>query len=214
MRNLYSQDGEAEILMPAMDESVQAAFMDSLTDFCKGPPLATAIHQAWDRNKSFRDCKRGMKTVTEAGTDTSNRTLEVNMRLAFRDLRRTFPEINMASAVEDKMVKAAEVISFVQKSNYTNSRKHVISYQVIELRRTALHKTQHCSALHCIHCCTALHCTALHKMLQCTTLHRTAYNNALQCKQHYTTLHCTTLHFTDEDSYLMVTGVRTACDIL
>lgn len=117
MRNLYSQDGEAEIL----DESVEAAFMDSLTDFCKGPQSATAIHQAWDRNKSFRDCKRGMKTVTEAGTDTSNRTLEVNMRLAFRDLPRTFPETNMASGVEDKMVKAAEVISFVQESSYLNS---------------------------------------------------------------------------------------------
>lgn len=130
MRNVHSQDGEAEILLPAMDARVQAAFMDILTDFCKGPPSATAIHQVWDRNKSFRDCKRGMRTVTEVGTDTSNRTLEVNMKQAFRDLKSAFPEVNIVSAVEAKMMKAAEVITFVQKSNYTNSRKHVVSYQV------------------------------------------------------------------------------------
>ena len=174
MRNLYSQDGEAEILMPAMDERVQAAFMGSLTDFCKGPPSATAIHQAWDRNKSFRDCKKGMKAVTEAGTDTSNRTLEINMRQAFKDLRRTFPEVNVVSAVEDKMVKAAEVISYIQKSSYTNSCKHVIRYQVTALHFTA-YNTLHCTAHNALYStayntlhCTALHCTALHTTLHCT----------------------------------------------
>jgi hypothetical protein len=30
-------------------------------------------------------------------------------------------------AVEAKVMKAAEVIVFVKKSNYTNSRKHVVS---------------------------------------------------------------------------------------
>ena len=89
MRNLYSQDGEAEILMPAMDKRVQTAFKDSLTDFCKGPPSATAIHQAWDRLKSFRDFKKGMKTVTEAGTITSNRTLEIKRSKIYEEHFRT-----------------------------------------------------------------------------------------------------------------------------
>jgi hypothetical protein len=199
MRNLYSQDGEAEILMPAMDPRVQAAFMDILTDFCKGPPSATAIHQAWDRNKSFRDCKRGMKTVTEAGTDTTNLTLERNMNLAFRDLKIAFPEVKIAAAVEAKMMKAAEVIVFVQKSNYTNSRKHVVSYQVTcnTSLHTTLHTTPHHTVLHCtahhtslhitLHC--TLHCTArqtsLHTTLHCT-LHSTAPYSALHCTQHST----------------------------
>ena len=161
MRNLYSQDGEAEILLPAMDRHVQAAFMDILTDFCKGPPSATAIHQAWDRNKSFRDCKRGMKTVTEAGTDTSNLTLDRNMKLAFRELKIAFPDINIPSAVEAKMMKAAEVIVFVQKSNYTNSRKHVVSYQVT--------------------CDTVSHCTLLHILLHYTLLHCTAHSTVIHC---------------------------------
>ena len=46
MRNFYSQDGEAEILVPAMCEEVQTAFQESITDFVKGPPSATAKHQA------------------------------------------------------------------------------------------------------------------------------------------------------------------------
>jgi hypothetical protein len=45
MRNFYSQDGEAEILTPAMDWSVQSAFEEARTEFVKGPPSATAAHQ-------------------------------------------------------------------------------------------------------------------------------------------------------------------------
>lgn len=129
-RNFYSQDGEAEILTPAMDVVVQQAFEDSLTDFAKGPPSATGIHQSWDRNTSFRDCKRGMKTVTEAGTDTSNPKLASNMKTSIRALKTKYSEVNITSAVESKMVKAAEMISFVHKSGYVNSRKHVIGYEV------------------------------------------------------------------------------------
>ena len=44
MRIFYSQDGEAEILTPAMDAAVQAAFEGANTDFIKGPPSATGIH--------------------------------------------------------------------------------------------------------------------------------------------------------------------------
>lgn len=125
-RNFYSQDGEAEILTPAMDVVVQQAFEDSLTDFAKGPPSATGIHQSWDRNTSFRDCKRGMKT----GTDTSNPKLASNMKTSIRALKTKYSEVNITSAVESKMVKAAEMISFVHKSGYVNSRKHVIGSEV------------------------------------------------------------------------------------
>jgi hypothetical protein len=38
MRNFYSQDGEAEILIPAMREEVQRGFQEAITDFVKGPP--------------------------------------------------------------------------------------------------------------------------------------------------------------------------------
>lgn len=184
---------------------MQSAFKDSSTDFSKGPPSTTAIHQPCDRNKSFRDCKRGMKTVTEAGTDTSNRTLEINMRQAFKDLRGTFPEINMVSAMEDKMVKAAEVISYVQKSSYTNSRKHVISYQVIapHCLLTTLHCTAHNTAPHYIQRCTALHSTTLHgTTLHCIALHTTlhciqhctVYNTALDCIRHCAAWQSTALY--------------------
>lgn len=63
MRNFYSQDGEAEILIPAMDPSVQSAFQDTLTDFIKGAPSATALHQANDQNAAFRDTKTGMAST-------------------------------------------------------------------------------------------------------------------------------------------------------
>jgi hypothetical protein len=59
MRNFYSQDGEAEILIPAMLDEVQEAFQGANTDFVKGPPSATAKHQANDANAAFRDTKAG-----------------------------------------------------------------------------------------------------------------------------------------------------------
>ena len=36
----------------------------------------------------------------------------------------------MTSAVKTKMIKAAEVISFVQKNGYVTARKHAIGYEV------------------------------------------------------------------------------------
>lgn len=130
MRNFYSQDGEAEILAPAMSDLVQEAFQDSLIDFAKGPPSATGIHQSWDRNTSFRDCKRGMVSVTEAGTDTSNPTLAFHFKQALADLKAKFTQVNIPSAVEAKMIKAAETLTYVQKNGYVQPRKHVTGYEV------------------------------------------------------------------------------------
>ena len=52
------------------------------------------------------------------------------MKISIRALKTKYSEVNKASAVESKMVKAAEMISFVHKSGYVNSRKHVIGYEV------------------------------------------------------------------------------------
>ena len=125
MRNYYSQDGEAEILIPAMDEEVQAAFEGANTDFIKGPPSATGIHQAWDRSTNFRDTKTGMETVTKNGTDTSNPTLARNIRRAITQLRVEFPVAN-----EAKIIAAIETLCYVQKNGYVTSRKHREGYKV------------------------------------------------------------------------------------
>ena len=130
MRNFYSQDGEAEILTPAMCDIVQAAFAAAFIDFAKGPPSATGIHQSWDRNTCFRDTKTGMRTVTEAGTDTSNPTLALHFRRAIAELKLKFPHVNIPSAVETKMIKAIETLTYVQKNGYVQARKHVTGYEV------------------------------------------------------------------------------------
>jgi hypothetical protein len=129
MRNFYSQDGEAEILTPAMCDIVQAAFAAAFIDFAKGPPSATGIHQSWDRNTCFRDTKTGMRTVTEAGTDTSNPTLALHFRRAIAELKLKFPQVNIPSAVETKMIKAIETLTYVQKNGYVQARKHVTGYE-------------------------------------------------------------------------------------
>ena len=131
MRNFYSQDGEAEILIPAMCEEVQLAFEQANTDFVKGPPSATAIHQANDRNASFRDTKTGMATVTKNGIDTSNPTLEANMRNAIAELKTAIPNATISSANVSKIIAAVVTLTYVQKNGYVQARKHVESYKVI-----------------------------------------------------------------------------------
>ena len=130
MRNFYSQDSEAEILVPAMDEAVQSAFQAINTDFVKGPPSATGIHQSWDRNTSFRDVKKGMETITKNGINTSNATLARHVREAIGEMRSKHPEVILSSANGSKIVKAIETLTYVQRKGYVTLQKHVMGYQV------------------------------------------------------------------------------------
>ena len=130
MRNFYSQDGEAEILIPVMTEVVQDAFQQANTDFVKGPPSATGIHQANDRNSAFRDTKAGMIAVTKGGRDFSNPTLAANVRNAICELKQQFPLAVISSANVSKIVAAIEMLTYVQKNGYVQARKNVESYKV------------------------------------------------------------------------------------
>lgn len=130
MRNFYSQDGEAEILIPAMREEVQAAFQEARTDFVKGPPSATAKHQANDVNAAFRDTKAGVATVTRNEVDTSNPTLATHVREAVVKLKVAFPNAIITTPNVAKLVAAVETLTYVQKNGYVTARKHVESYKV------------------------------------------------------------------------------------
>jgi hypothetical protein len=130
MRNFYSQDGEAEILIPAMREEVQRGFQEAITDFVKGPPSATAKHQANDVNAAFRDTKAGVAAVTRNETDTTNPTLARHVREAVNELKVAFPNAIMTSPNIAKLVAAVETLTCVQKNGYVTARKHVESYKV------------------------------------------------------------------------------------
>jgi hypothetical protein len=130
MRNVYSQDGEAEILTPAMDWSVQSAFEEARTEFVKGPPSATAAHQANDRSPIFKNTKLGMETVTKNDIDTSNPTLVKHVKVAILALKAEHPQIQLSHANETKMIKAIETLTYVQKNGYVQARKIVMGYEV------------------------------------------------------------------------------------
>jgi hypothetical protein len=69
MRHFFSTDGEADILYEGMTAEVTAAFAEARIDYDKNGPSATSGHQANDRADTFKDVRRGVKTVTENGTD-------------------------------------------------------------------------------------------------------------------------------------------------
>ena len=130
MRNFYSQDGEAEILIPAMDQAVQSAFEESGTNFIKGSPSATGAHQSCDRSTNFKDTKTGMETVTKNGIDTTNVTLANHVKSTITALKLAHPEITLSSANESKIIKTIETLTYVQKNGYVQSRKIIAGYEV------------------------------------------------------------------------------------
>ena len=69
-------------------------------------------------------------TVTEAGTDTSNPTLALHFRRAIAELKLNFPQVNIPTAVETKMVNAIETLTYVRKNGYVQARKHVTGNEV------------------------------------------------------------------------------------
>jgi hypothetical protein len=142
MRNFYSQDGEAEILVPAMCEEVQAAFQESNTDFVKGPPSATAKHLANDASAAFKDTKAGVAKVTRHQIDTSNPTLAAHVREAVAELKVAFPNAVITSPNVAKIIAAVETLSWVMKNGYVTQKKIVDSYKV---RSTILHKSIFCA---------------------------------------------------------------------
>ena len=60
----------------------------------------------------------------------SNPTLSKNIKKAINEVKAKHSEVSMTSAVETKMIKAAGLISFVQKNGYVTARKHAIGYEV------------------------------------------------------------------------------------
>ena len=109
---------------------MQSVFQDTLTDFIKGAPSATALHQANDQNAAFRDTKTGMDTITRNGIDTSNTTLAKHFKDVIIILKMEHPEIVLSATNETKMIKAVETLTYVQKNGYVSSRKNIMSYQV------------------------------------------------------------------------------------
>lgn len=109
-----------------MTEVVQGAFQQANIDFVKGPPSATGIHQANDRNSAFRDTKAGMAKVTRCGTDCTNPTLDANVRKAIYERKQQFPLTVILSANVSKTVAAIETPTYVQKNVCVQARKHVV----------------------------------------------------------------------------------------
>ena len=130
MRNFYSQDGEAEILVPAMCEEVQTAFQESNTDFVKGPPSATAKHQANIAWAAFKDTKAGVAKVTRHQIDTSNPTLAAHEKGAVTELKVVFPNAVITSPNVAKIIAAVETLSWVMKNGYVTQKNIVDSYKV------------------------------------------------------------------------------------
>jgi hypothetical protein len=69
-----------------------------LTDFIKGAPSATAIHQANDQNAAFRDTKAGMETVTRNGVVTENATLAKHVKHVIVVFKVEHPEVVLSAA--------------------------------------------------------------------------------------------------------------------
>ncbi len=83
MRHFYSLDGEAIILKELFEESIQKDLADAKIDVGKISKSDTGNHQASDRSPVFRDCKRGMESVTnDSSINYHCKMIDENVRKA------------------------------------------------------------------------------------------------------------------------------------
>ncbi len=91
MRHFYSLDAEAIILKELFDPSVRSSLMANNIDVGKISKSDTGNHQASDRSPVFRDCKTGLKVLTEdSSMDFSCNVIEKNVKAAIKDFNKTF----------------------------------------------------------------------------------------------------------------------------
>ncbi len=113
------------ILCQVFDSEVLEALKDAGVDVVKGGPSMTSHHQALDVSMSFREVKRGMRTVPKAeyhGNDSLVANLESYMTAFFAQ----FPSCRVASGYKTK------IFAGIQRLVYVLRGKWFTSTQIIE----------------------------------------------------------------------------------
>ena len=118
MRHFYSLDGEAIILKELFDESVLDELATNNIDVGKISKSDTGNHQASDRSPVFRDCKTGMKTVTN-NTDINYKCSLIGKNVKaiikeFNDSKEFPKECKISTKNSAKIVDACQKISFAR----------------------------------------------------------------------------------------------------
>lgn len=112
-RNFLSSDGEDIILRNAYDPAIRLQFVEARIDYGRVGAGTTRIHNACDRQFTFRDCHKEVKRVQANSVDVSNSILERNVRTAFQMLREKYPTISIGSGHINNIVEGILVIVYV-----------------------------------------------------------------------------------------------------
>jgi hypothetical protein len=115
---IFSTDGEQIIMQQAFDEEVIAAFDSVRTDYAKGPPSATSVHQPADVSTNFRSMKTGVREVDKKGKEFRSLELDQNIREAVAVLKHNFPSVSLTAPKVRKIVEGLQKIVFVMRSGY------------------------------------------------------------------------------------------------
>jgi hypothetical protein len=101
MRNFFSTDGEDIIIANAYKTTIRELLDESLTDYGRVGAGTTGIHNACDRQLTFREVKRRIKKLISECYKFNNRQLSSAIQKAFDRLHAAFPGAKFGSKLRE-----------------------------------------------------------------------------------------------------------------
>jgi len=110
MRNFFSTDGEDIIISNAYEDEVRGWFDAVLTDYGRVGAGLTGIHNACDRQYTFRGVTRFIRSFLSKGVVVLNRQLESGIRASFDRFMSTYPSVLFGCGLRDNYVQGLLVL--------------------------------------------------------------------------------------------------------
>ena len=111
-RNFFSTDGEDIIISNAYDQDLASRFTNARIDYGRVGASTSGIHQAGDRQYTFKATKKEVKRIRHNNIDVSNHTLASNIHNAFSNLRSRYSSLSLTADKIDNYVDA--ILTLVQ----------------------------------------------------------------------------------------------------
>jgi hypothetical protein len=112
-RNFLSSDGEDIILRNAYKDDVITLFRETLIDYGRVGAGTTRIHNASDRQLTFRDAHSMVRKVQRSKIDVSDKVLTGNIKKAFDNLKSRYSTLTIGSGHVDNIIEGCLVLVYV-----------------------------------------------------------------------------------------------------
>lgn len=121
MRNFFSTDGEDIIIARAYEEDIQKSFEDELIDYGRVGAGSTGIHNACDRQLTFREVRKAVFKCISHDSDVSNNMLQLNIKKCFANFKEAYKTVQFGSTLQEDYLKGLLILCYCFDKTMTRS---------------------------------------------------------------------------------------------